>query len=256
MPKLVVTWYTEMQSNTVFISNPFPLCLIYCYIFKCTNSYTSFIHKTTGTVLYLSKFQQPVVRDSWIDVLCCHLVFFLRLDLFISLWNEGDKGSSRCLNSWKQLLICIIKQMHLWHLGRIPWNKQLNPVFNNKQQLTSLLLTGKALAFYPEGTWWKSKLTGQQNVLWASGYSPHLAKILLGCLSLQEWTVWFQSFAYYFSLGKRYKGSQTAFCKKIQFKFKKIIIFKWSKITAIFFSVAKVMLLNFLGLQLTICITS
>lgn len=32
MPKLV-TWYTKMQSNTVFISKPFPLCLIYCYSF-------------------------------------------------------------------------------------------------------------------------------------------------------------------------------------------------------------------------------
>lgn len=119
----LVTWNTEMRSNAVFISNPLPLCLIYCYIFKCTNSYTSFIHKTTGTVFCICHNSRGLWRDGWIDVLCCHLVPWLRHRLVNFSGNEETKAAQGA-QILEQPLMWFIKQMHQWHLDHIPWNQE------------------------------------------------------------------------------------------------------------------------------------
>lgn len=211
MPTLVVTWYTEIQSNTVFINNPFPLCLIYCYIFKCTNSYTSFIHKTTGTVLYLSKFQQPVVRDSWIDVLCCHLVLLLRPDLliFLEMRRQRQLKTPKFWNSYWYALLnrCIYDTWAVF-----PGTKQLN-LFSHNSSLHPCSWLAKLWPSTLEAPGGSPNWLGNKMLLWVSGYSSHLAKVLLACLNLQEEQSDPDALAYYFSLGRRYKGLRQFFVK-------------------------------------------
>lgn len=132
LPELV-TWNTEIRSNAVFISNPFPLCLIYCYIFKCTNSYSSFIHKTTGIIFCICHNSRGLWRDGWIDVLCCHLVLWLfkwTIGLFISLEMRKQRQlkEPKFWNShWYALLNRRIND--IWTI--FPGTKQLNLFSHN-----------------------------------------------------------------------------------------------------------------------------
>lgn len=149
------------------------------------------------------------MRDSWIDVLCCHLVLSLRHGFVHFSGNEETKAVQDT-QILEQLLICIIKQMHLWHLDRIPLEPSNLTCFT-RQQLTSLFLTGKALAFYPGGTWFKSKLTGQQNAPLRIFLQLPSGQGSVGMSHPPGGTVWSECLAYYFSFGRRYKGVRQLF---------------------------------------------
>ena len=44
---------------------------------------------------------------------------FIKTWACLFFWKWGNKGAQIL----EQLLICIIKQMHLWHVDHIPWNQ-------------------------------------------------------------------------------------------------------------------------------------